>query len=299
MSANSLEHSGFSLVAPVPYAFFSLSKTETLAFRDDLHLQDTTISDIYLVWSNNKSATSTEGSTAADSKDPPLSFHAVEIVHNLCVNTYQVTFIEQNSSTHIVSSSYTPKYPRDRAYNLTEDCTMDPTGAILCSQQPDVAPSTNITLLDPEDESKEYVAATLTLMRLHLAEMLQGFIFYGGDREVYDYYSLGDWSRGVALWGDVLEYVDGSVIYDPQEQIRNLVTYYDGIATTMSNLYVICRLRGATLSFLELTIAAAFAPSPGRRPRALPGTRSLLSGFDGAGSSSWPANCCSRAFFSC
>ena len=223
-------------MAPVPFAYFSLSKTTTLGFINDTDLQQTAISDLYLIWSNNITGSYTKSNNIVNTGNQTLSFHAVEIVHNLCVNKYQVNFTDQSSTSTHISSSYALKFPRDASYNLTKDCIMDPSGAILCDQDSIVSPASNVTLVDPDDENIVYDASSLALIRLHLSEMLQGFVFYSGIRDRYDYFSLGDWFRGVALWGDVLDYAGGDVITDPTVQIQNIASYYDSIATALSNL---------------------------------------------------------------
>ena len=213
-----------------------MPRTETLAFKDDVHLQETALSDLFIVWSTNKTDFNAAAHASSNSTEPPWTFHAVEVVHNLCVNTYQVSFTPQNSTTAMVASSYVPKYPRDTSYNLTTNCAIDPSGVVLCDIDPELSPNSNTTLVDPDDENKVYVADSLALLRMHLAEMLDGFLFYSGADERYDYLSLADWFRGVALWGDVQHYSDGVVITDPEVQVRNIASYYGSIAIALSNL---------------------------------------------------------------
>ncbi|KAK3689266.1 hypothetical protein B0T22DRAFT_440752 [Podospora appendiculata] len=265
---------GASHVTPVSYSYSSYATNTSLFFTNDTNLQSTALNYIYLIWSNAGNVTYPGFNTTSSSSSttPPWRFEAVEIVLNLCVQTYTASYRQPTASITPIATSYTPANIPNNTLNLAMGCYMFQT-TYSCYEDDAPPANSNLTLVSDEQELFAADAPSVNMLSHYMAYNTQQM---GSSNGVGMYVSgQNDWFLTEALYGK-FDYPEDGLRTDPVAQLKALEVFYQGTATVLSNyfrsvsnqsvngtswqdeVYVHIRWEWLTLLVAQLLIAVAF-----------------------------------------
>lgn len=232
-----------------PFGFSSMPGNSSIAFENDTSLPSAIV-HMYVISTTTDDLQDLRGNVSAASVPTP-KFEAFEILFYMCVNKYYTLVEEGKSKTIVESSTSVPM--TNKASNITElpklQCRYDPwymNSMMKCQYE---APKGNMTLAsdvgDPDTELSgkgsdsdagsgfSFVPSKLTWLANEIAtssrSTMAEYRTAGGDIEFFTVSKAALWLRD-ALYGH------DKNITDRTEQLERLREYYNGIATSISNV---------------------------------------------------------------
>jgi hypothetical protein len=232
---------GVNLITPLSYALLAQGADRSLAFVDD-EANFAVMADYFVVYGRAGNV-SYPGYNRTFERQ--WEFGAFEVLLYLCVNEYTITVDEGVSTTMVVSSSVSPAGGRNASQGLPRlECTY-PYGKFqrrLYCDNPKVKSSRTLAFKDPSDKTAEEksnftfspVTAISTAYNLNLA-MHSQYIWSESPKDTaVQTQDSATWLSN-AIWG-----IRGN-ISEAEEQFARFGRYYEGLATTLSNQFVLSR----------------------------------------------------------